>query len=102
MGHAFAIHRLLDQWAGIRDEIIAILDRGINRGNGPCLSPITDLYRPSAPSLIGGNSPFARCASRSVGCYIIRGESEASGVIPADACSSAQVFVVSGWCTIQG
>ena len=102
MGHAVAIHRLLDEWAGIRDEIVAILDHGINRGNGPCLARVTDLNRPSAPSLIRGNSPFARCASRSVGGYIIRGKLETTGVIPADACSSAQVFVVSGWCTIQG
>jgi hypothetical protein len=66
MGHAVAIHRLLDQWAGIRDEIVAILDRGINCGNGPCLSPITDLYRPSAPSPIRGDPPL-----RSL-CFSIR------------------------------
>tara|TARA_B100001173_G_scaffold119603_1_gene103856 strand:- start:19 stop:327 length:309 start_codon:yes stop_codon:yes gene_type:complete len=102
MGHAVEVHRFVDQWAGIRDEIVAILDRGINRGDGPCFARVTDLNRPSALSLIRGDSPFARCAARSVGGYIIRGKLEATGVIPADARSSAQVFVLSGRCTIQG
>ena len=101
MGHAVEVHRFVDQWAGIRDEIVAILDREINRGDGSCLVHETDLNRPSAPSLIRGNSPFARCASRSVGGYVIRGNLEATWGIPADACSSAQVFVVGGLCTIQ-
>ena len=102
MGHAFEIHHLVDQWAGIRDEIIAILDCRINRDNCPCLLRITDLHRPSASSPIRGDPPFASCASRSVGGFVIRGKSEASGVIPADACSRAQVFVVGGRRTNQG